>query len=139
MIAVVIDTLIICTSTAFIILLSGTASSGKTGIELSQLAMTHELGGIGKWVIFISILFFAFTTLLADIYYGEVNLQCLFKDNKVILNIYKVIALLLVVLGSVIEPSVIWELADFFNALMIFLNVIALFILSKYVKNVLND
>lgn len=139
MMGVFIDTLVICTATAVIILLSGSLESGKTGIELTQLAMKASLGSFGPMFIFLAILFFAWTSLLADIYYGEVNIQYLFPGNQTVVTIYRVIACAVIPIGAMVAVPTVWELADFCNALMIPLNLVALLALSGLVVKVMKD
>jgi AGCS family alanine or glycine:cation symporter len=139
MFSVMVDTLVICSCTAFIILLSNAQTTGLTGIALTQSAVSSVIGAIGPYFILVCIFFFAWTSMLANIYCGESNIQYLFADNKTIVKIYRIIALLLIVVGSVMPTDFMWELADFFNALMIFPNVIGLILLSKLVIRVLRD
>lgn len=139
MFGVFVDTLVICTSTAFIILLTGVQTSGATGIALTQVAIGTVMGAVGPYFIVVCIIFFAWTSLLANIYCGESNIQYLFKDNKQIVFVYRIIACGLLVVGAVMPTAAMWELADFFNALMIFPNVIGLLLLSRIVIKVQKD
>lgn len=139
MMGVFIDTLVVCSSTAVIILLSGSLETGKTGIELTQLAMKASLGNFGPMFIFMAILFFAWTSLLADIYYGEANIQYLFPGNRTILTVYRVLACAVIPIGAMVAVPTVWELADFCNALMIPLNLVALLGLSGLVVKVMKD
>ena len=140
MMSIVVDSLIICSCTAFIILISDTLETGKTSVALTQVAMERELGSFGPYFILIAICFFCFTTVLADIYYGEVNLRWIFKKNyKKALVVFRIISLTGIIYSSVMTAGIIWELADFGNAMMIIPNVIALFVLSGQVVYVLKD
>lgn len=139
MFGVVADTLVICTSTAFIILFTGAWKSDLTGIELTQSAVGMTIGSIGPYFILICICFFAWTSCLADIYYGEASIRYLFQNNQKVLTGYRIIAVLLLIVGAVMSADVMWELADFFNALMVFSNTIGLLLLSPLVIRVHQD
>ena len=71
------DTILICTCTAFIILCSGLYDCGANGIELTQVALTWHIGPIGKYIVAICILFFAFSSIIGNYYYGECNIAFL--------------------------------------------------------------
>lgn len=139
MFGVMVDTLVICTSTAFIILFTGAYTSGYDGISLTQYAVGEVIGPVGPYFILICICFFAWTSLLANIYCGESNIQYLFKNNKKIVTGYRVAALLMLIVGAVMPSADMWQLADFFNALMIFPNVIGLLYLYRIVIRVMKD
>jgi len=82
---------------------------------------------------------FGYTTLLANMYYGEVNTRYLFPDKKYAVTAYRIFALCLILFGSIVPVVSMWEFADLFGALMVLFNVIALFRLSKYVAFALKD
>ena len=88
---------------------------------------------------FFAMFLFGFTTLLADIYYGEVNLLSLFPGKDKIITGCRIICCVLIVIGAVASVPVVWSLVDFASAFMVFFNVIALLLLSKYVAYVLRD
>ena len=139
MIGTFIATIIICSCTAFCILLTGALDTNVTGIELTQVAFSNALGGAGKFVVFLAMFLFGFTTLLADIYYGEVNLMYLVKENKKVVLAYRLICCAMIIIGAVAPAAIVWDLVDFSVAFMVFFNVIALLGLSKYVTYVLKD
>lgn len=133
-------TIIVCSCTAFCILLSGKLGDGTTGIVLTQEAFSVTFGPFGRWIIFFAMFLFGYTTLLADIYYGEVNLTWLFpKGGERLVTLWRIFSCFLIVLGSTMDVSRLWELADFTTAFMVFFNIIALVALSKYVVFVLRD
>lgn len=133
-------TIIVCSCTAFCILLSGKLGDGSTGIVLTQEAFSVSFGPFGRWIIFFAMFLFGYTTLLADIYYGEVNLTWLFPGGgEKLITGWRVFSCLLVLLGSAMDVSKLWELADFTTAFMVFFNIIALVVLSRYVVFVLRD
>lgn len=141
MLAVIIDTIIVCSSTAFIILVTGAMESGKTDLALTQEAFGIALGGIGKWLIFFAIAFFAFTSLISCCYMGEVNVRYLFRNqhqDKAV-KVYQVFVLLMLIIAAVIAPAIIWEITDFANAMMVLSNLTAVLLLSSEAKEILND
>lgn len=138
MLGTFITTIIICSCTAFCILLSGQLGTGETGIALTQVAFESNLGTVGRWIVFLAMFLFGFTTLLADIYYGEVNLMHLIKSPKAI-QAYRLLCCVLIIVGAVAPVPVVWELVDFVSAFLVFFNVIALIGLSKYVVYILKD
>lgn len=139
MLGTFITTIIICTCTAFCILFTGAIDSGETGIALTQTAFSLALGNAGKWVIFLAMFLFGFTTLLADVYYGEVNLISLISENKKAITFYRLICCIMIFMGAVAPVAVVWDLVDLVSALMVFFNVIALIGLSGYVVFTLKD
>lgn len=134
---VIIDTLIVCTFTALVILVTGAYETGLTGISLTQEAFTRGLGSFGYPFIAICLFFFSLTTILGWYYFGETNVKYLFKEKGV--GLYRGLVLLFIVLGTMMEVPVVWQLADMFNALMVFPNLIALFILSPVVVKVFRE
>lgn len=151
MIGVFIDTFIVLTMTALIVIsclyagdgplsqLGAAATSSITKTNMVQEAITVALGGgtvagnIGAYFIAICLLFFAFSTIIGWNLFGKINFQYLFGKKAVAM--YTVIALVFIFLGSCLKNDLVWELTDFFNYLMVIPNVIALFALSKLVKD----
>ncbi|WP_338754137.1 sodium:alanine symporter family protein [Bacillus sp. FJAT-52991] len=135
---VFIDTIIICTVTALVILVSGAYKTGETGIALTQQSFIAGFGTFGEIFIAICLLFFAFTTIIGWAYFGELNIKYLWEGKGVIP--YRIIVLLFIVIGSAIhQVDLVWELADFFNGLMIIPNLIGLWYLRKAVHQSLVD
>ncbi|MDD2207302.1 MAG: alanine/glycine:cation symporter family protein [Aminobacterium sp.] len=141
MFGVFTDTIIICTVTASLILISGQLGSGKTGVELTQLSLKTTLGTWGPTFIAIALTFFAWTTILGNYYYGESNLMYLFPNaqKSSILLVYRIAVLGMIIFGAVSSVPFVWELADFFNGLMALLNLIGILLLSGIVVKVLKD
>ncbi|MGG1661025.1 alanine/glycine:cation symporter family protein [Brevibacillus sp. NRS-1366] len=136
---VLTDTLIICTSTAFIILLSGAyQQSGLSGIELSQAALDFHIGSWASAVLAVMVFLFAFSTLIGNYYYGETNIEFL-KTNKAWLMLYRIFVLGMVLFGAVAKVQLVWDLADLFMGLMVIVNLIAIFLLSKVAFAALHD
>jgi len=129
---------IICTSTAFIIMTSDYLSIGFeniNGIEITQYALSYHLGNLGVIVLVLSIILFAFSTIVAGYYYGESNLKYLKKDvTKNQIFILKIVTVLLLIVGSVAKASIIWTIVDILVALMAIVNMYAVILLRKDVK-----
>lgn len=139
MLGVFITTIIVCSSTAFCILLSADITGGAVGITLTQQAFAGAFGTWGDWIVAGAMLLFGYTTLLSNIYYGEINIGWLCNNRKSVVQGYRLFACVLVFLGSVVPVVSLWEVADLCGALMVLFNVIALFALAKYVRYVLSD
>ncbi|MBF1715453.1 MAG: alanine:cation symporter family protein, partial [Selenomonas sp.] len=139
MLGVFVTTIIVCSCTAFCILLSGALNGQLTGIQLTQAAFSSSFGDLGYWLVAAAMFLFGYTTLLANMYYGEVNTRYLFPDKKYAVTAYRIFALCLILFGSIVPVISMWEFADLFGALMVLFNVIALFRLSKYVAFALKD
>ena len=133
------DTLLICSCTAFIILLSGQyADSSLTGIELTQKALVSQIGPFGAYFIAICILLFAFSSIVGNFYYGQTNIEVI-HTNKVLLNIYRILVIGMVLFGSIAKVDLVWNLADLFMGLMAILNIITILFLGKYSFLALKD
>ncbi|MCF4152166.1 alanine:cation symporter family protein [Dethiosulfovibrio sp. F2B] len=140
MMGVFVDTILICTATAAIILLSGTVDSGKTGVELTQLAVDATLGSWGPTFIAIALMFFAWTSILGNYYYGESNLMYIFPNcGKSGLTVYRLMVLGMLLFGATSSVPFVWELADFFNAIMALLNLVGILLLSGVVIKFMKD
>ena len=137
MISVFIDTFIILNLTVFSILSTGVLDSGKTGVALAQAAFSTGFGSFGDIFVAICLLFFAFSTILSWHFFGEINAKFLF--GKAGAKIYSVIVLFFIILGSTLKVELVWELADFFNGLMVIPNLLALWALSGVVSKVLKQ
>lgn len=133
------DTLIICSCTAFIVLLSGIPLDGSIkGIELTQLAVSSQVGSWGNTFISICILLFAFSSIVGNYYYGEANIQFI-TNKKIYLSIYRISVALMVFFGSLVSMDIVWNLADLFMGLMAVINLIAIVLLSKIAFKALED
>ncbi|MBS3798768.1 sodium:alanine symporter family protein [Pseudoalteromonas sp. BDTF-M6] len=135
MLGVFIDTIVICSATAALILLSGQLEpdSGLTGIALTQEALVTHVGEWGSTFIAIAILFFAFTSIVANYSYAETNLLFLEHNHQKGMLIFRLLVLAMVMFGSLGEIKLVWTLADISMGLMAIVNVIALFMLSGVV------
>lgn len=131
MISVFIDTFIILNLTAFSILCTGVMSTGKTGTALAQAAFVNCFGNWGDLYVAICLLFFAFSTILSWHFFGAINVKYLFGEKSV--KIYSCLVVIFIIIGSTLKVDLVWELADFFNALMVIPNILALAALSGLV------
>lgn len=145
---VVIDTLIICSCTAVVILLSGVydqmlANGGNEsmqGIKLTQDAMADHLGSFGVGFIGVAIFFFAYTSILANFAYSEINLEYLAgKHANLAVAILRPCVLAMVMIGSVASLTFIWDFADLAMGLMATTNLIAILCLTPIALRVLHD
>ena len=127
MLGTFIDTIVVCTMTALVIITTGAWTSGETGAELSTLAFNTGLPG-GEWIVSIGLVVFAFTTILAWSYYGERAAEYLL-GTKVVMP-FRILWTLALVVGAVGNLGLIWTVADIMNALMAIPNLIALIALS---------
>ena len=133
------DTLLICTCTAFIILFSGVSINGETnGVQLTQLALTHEIGQWGDVFVAIALFFFAFSSILGNYYYGEANIRY-FSRSKWVLVVYRLLVGGMVMFGAIASLEVAWGLADITMGLMALFNLIAISLLGKYAFRLLDD
>ena len=137
MIGVFIYTFVILNLTALVIITTGSRTSGFTGAELSQYAFSTLYGKFGEIFIAICMLFFAFSTIIGWYFFGEANIRYLFGAKAV--KIYSIIVCICVVLGSLQEVELVWNMADCFNSLMVIPNAIALIALSGLVKKTHDD
>lgn len=133
------DTILICSCTAFMVLISGAhKTEGLTGIQLTQNALSSQVGGWGNVFIALCILLFAFSSIIGNYYYGETNIEFL-TPNKTWLNLYRVGVIGMVMFGSIGELALVWNMADLFMGLMAVLNLIAIFLLGKVAFEALGD
>ena len=133
------DTLVICTCTAFIVLVSGSyMNTDLTGIQLTQNALSSQIGNLGDVFIAICIFLFAFTSIIGNYSYGESNIEFL-HSNKLTVNIYRVLVVAMVMFGALTQVAIVWDLADLFMALMAILNIIAIVLLRKIAIETLKD
>ena len=137
MVGVIIDTMVVCTATALVNLVTQANLTGLTGAAMTQKAFELGLGRFGVVFIAVSLFFFAFTTIIGWTFFGEANVKYLFGPKAV--NPYKFIVLLFIVGGALLQVDLVWDLADMFNGLMVIPNLIGLLILAPQVVKILND
>ena len=128
-ISVFIDTILICTTTAFMLLNYG-IFDGLKGMPYVQQAIFTEVGEIGIHFITISIFLFAFSSLIGNYCYAEGNLKFIFNDKKV-LFIFRIICILAIFFGAQLDFSTVWDLADVLMGVTAILNIIVILLLGK--------
>ena len=135
------DTLLVCTATAFIILCSGIYTGGHDGIALTQQAIDAGLGGdhrFGSIFVSVAIFFFAFTSIIANYYYGETNIRFI-RNSDLAVRIYRLLVAAIVYAGAVVSLDLVWGFADITMALMTLCNLAAIIMLGKYAIRLLKD
>ena len=139
-ISVYIDTLMICSATVFILLLTGVykTDSSLNGIPLLQQSVAHQFGTWAIHVITIAVCMFAFTSIVGNYFYAEANILFISK-NKTFLTIFRVAAAFMVLLGALNSMDIAWSLADITMGLEAVVNIIAIFLLSRIAFNCLRD
>lgn len=137
MAGVFIDTMLICTASAAIILLAGPVEG--SGIGLVQNALTSEVGGWGKYFLAVVVLFFAFTSIVANYFYAENCLVFIEHNHPAGLLAFRVLVLVMVMFGSIGSLPFIWNLADVTMGLMAITNLVAILLLSGLVVKLARD
>ena len=134
------DTLLVCSCTAFMILISGLYNTPElNGIALTQAALNSEIGAIGPTFIAIAILLFAFSSIIGNYYYGEANIRFMTSSNTV-LTVYRVFSGgVLVMFGAMASLEIVWNLGDLCMALLTACNLVAIISLGKYAFRLLED
>jgi alanine or glycine:cation symporter, AGCS family len=127
-----IDTLVVCTMTALVILTATSWTQGVDAGELTSVSMAETLGNNGSIIIAIATAFFAFSTLIGWSYYGEKAIEFLFGGNAI--RIYRLFFTLAVMVGAVTSLEFVWNFSDLMNGLMAIPNLIGLLLLSKIIK-----
>lgn len=139
MVGVFIDTVVICTATALIILVTRANESGLQAAAVTQEAFNRAFGNGGAIFLAISLSFFAFTTIVGWYYFGESNIRYLFGKKGI--TPYRILVCVFIIIGSSLTGQVdlVWNMADMFNGIMVLPNLLALFILIPQVKALLKD
>ena len=141
---VYVDTWIVCSATAFIVLLTGQYEIGGklTGIALAQASLASIFGQLAPAAVSFMILLFAFSSIVGNYYYGEINIAFFEHDEatgRKVLNIFRTGVVLMVLFGCLAELTLVWNLADLFMGLLCLTNLYAVARLAKYAKLALND
>ena len=139
--SVFLDTFVICTCTALLILLSGFYTPGfeGDGIALTQNSLAAVVGDWGKLFISVALALFVFTSILYNYYLGENSLRFLLGENRKAIFGYRVLVLALILWGAVEDLGTVFAFADITMTLLAFVNLIALAMLFKIALRVLND
>lgn len=133
------DTILICSATAFIILMSGVDLQGESnGIQLTQEALVSQVGPWGSIFIAICIFLFAFSSIIGNYYYGETNIEFL-NGNKIWLNLYRCFVVFMVMFGCLAKVQIVWDMADLFMGFMAIMNLAVIAVLYKVAIAALHD
>ena len=134
------DTLLVCSCTAFIILISGLYQSPElNGIALTQSALQSEIGSIGPVFIAIAIFLFAFSSIIGNYYYGEANIRFITQSTTV-MTIYRICSAgVMVIFGALASFELVWNIVDLFMALLTACNLTAIILLGRYAFRLLDD
>lgn len=127
-----IDTIIICSMTGLVLMVTGVWSGQAAGAGMTQLAFESAVPGYGSIVLTLSLVLFAFTTILGWSYYGERCFEFLFGQKSLLL--FRLIFISMVALGAFLELEMVWVLADIVNALMVLPNLVALLLLAPIIQ-----
>ena len=134
------DTLMVCSCTAFIILISGLYQVPElNGIALTQSALQSEVGSIGPMFIAIAIFLFAFSSIIGNYYYGEANIRFITQNNHVMTAYRIASAGLMVIFGALASFELVWNIVDFFMALLTACNLVAIVLLGRFAFRLLDD
>ena len=127
-----IDTLVICTMTGLVILSSDLWTSGYTGAELTTIVFDTFLpGGFGGFIVTVSLICFAYSTILGWCYYGEKSIEYLFSERAV--KSYRIVFVIFVAIGAMLKLEIVWRVSDIMNGLMAFPNLVGLIGLSSVI------
>ena len=134
------DTLLVCSCTAFIILISGLYQAPElNGIALTQSALQSEIGSIGPVFVAIAILLFAFSSIIGNYYYGEANIRFI-TPNKTVMTVYRICSGgLMVIFGARASFELVWNIVDFFMAFLTLCNLVAIVLLGRYAFRLLDN
>lgn len=139
---VFVDTIVVCSATAFIILFAGdavyTPGSETDGASLTQAAVVHELGQGATWVMSVLVFVFAFSSVLGNYSYAEVNMSFL-RARRVTLVVFRLVVVAVVGAGAMLDLTAVWALADVAMGLMALVNLVAIVLLGRWALGALRD
>lgn len=140
MLGVFIDTIIVCSATAFMILLSGAYDPANpiVGASLTQAALEAEVGVFGRHFLAVAIFFFCFSSIIGNYAYAEGNVDFIHKSPKLLI-VFRLIVLGMVFFGAVGSVPLVWNMADFSQALMAIINLVSIVLLSGVALKLLKD
>ena len=136
-IGLTIDTFIVLNATALVILVTGSLDGTTTGIVLTQTAFIKGMGEAGAGFVAVCLFFAAFTTIIGWYFFAAQNFKYIFGYRN--LNMFSVLVLCFLLMGSFLEVDLVWELADMFNGLMVIPNILAVIGLYKLVTRAVSD
>jgi AGCS family alanine or glycine:cation symporter len=134
------DTLLVCSCTAFIILISGLYQVPElNGIALTQSALQSEVGSAGPVFVAIAILLFAFSSIIGNYYYGEANIRFI-TPSRTVMTVYRIFSAgVMVMFGALASFELVWNIVDFFMAFLTACNLVAIVLLGRYAFRLLDD
>ncbi|MCS0543556.1 alanine:cation symporter family protein, partial [Aeromonas veronii] len=136
---VFIDTLLVCTATAAIVLLSDAyLQSDAASVNLTQVSLAENLGDWAGIFLAIAVFLFAFSSIIGNYYYGETNIEFI-NESKIGLSVFRIFVVVFVLFGSIAKVQIVWDLADLFMAIMAIINLLAILLLWKVVRQVIHD
>lgn len=136
---VFIDTLVICSATAVMVLISGDLyTEGLSGVQLVQSSLAQQIGSFGEIFIAVSMFLFAISTIFGCFYYGESSVTFI-KDSKTSKTLYKTAGIVMVLFGGLAQSALVWNLADLSMAVMALINIVAILPLSGIAFKLFHD
>ncbi|MFT4020924.1 MAG: sodium:alanine symporter family protein [Acinetobacter sp.] len=140
MLGVFVDTFIICTSTALIILISGvyTHTGGLQGIELTQYALETQIGQYGDDFLAVLLFLFCYSAILGNYAYAESNMQFL-HNSKMSMMLFRIAVLVMVYFGAITSVPLVWAFADLSMGIMTTINLVAILLLMPFLRVLLKD
>ena len=134
------DTLVVCSCTAFIILISGLYQVPElNGIALTQSALQSEVGSVGPIFVAIAIFLFAFSSIIGNYYYGEANIRFI-TPNATVMTAYRIFSAgVMIIFGALASFELVWNIVDFFMAFLTACNLTAIVLLGRYAFRLLDD
>ena len=141
MLGVFVDTIIVCSCTAFIILLADPAvlaAAKGNGMMLTQSALVHHVGEWGRYFLMAVLLLFCFSTIIGNYAYAESNVQFI-ANNKIVLLIFRLLALGFVYFGAVSQSDLVWDSGDLMMGIMALINLVVIALLYKLVLLLAKD
>ena len=137
---VFVETILVCTASAFIVLVSGDyVHTDLTGIALVQHSIGQQLGSWAPAVIALFVFLFAYSSIIGNYFYGEVNIAHMTKNNKFAINLFRALVIIMVYIGCIAELNLVWNLADLFMAFLVLCNITSILRLGKLVTIALKD
>lgn len=137
--SVFIDTILICSATAFIVLLSGVdLKCGLSDIPFVQESVNSQVGSFGIHLISFSIFAFAFTSIIGNYCYAETNILFI-KNNKILLNVFRVTCIIAVFLGAQADAKTVWNISDLLMGLMAVVNIVVILLIGNIAIKALKD
>ncbi len=139
MLGVFVDTFVVCTCTAIIILASGLyENAGFEGVALTQMALESQIGAWGDDFLAIILFLFAYSSVIGNYAYAEGNVQFI-NNNPKVMFIFRVVVLMMVYFGSIMSVPLIWNLADLFMGVMASINLFAILLLTPFLLMLMKD